>query len=58
MVTAEGLKVKLLVAVTVPVDPAIGVDGVLVQANGNKAKRAQAKQNNIDEILFMSPHLT
>jgi hypothetical protein len=59
MVTAEGLKVSLAVASTVPAEPVVvfeGLEGVdvLLQAKCRNARRAQTKQNKDVKILFMS----
>ena len=57
IVTEAGLKVLPLVAVTVPIEVVIGVEGVPAQAKGSKAKRPQAPQNKSVKILFMAVFL-
>ena len=57
IVTAEGLKVSLPVAVTVPAAPVVGVDGPPVQPMGSEAKKPQMEKNKSEIILFMGPRL-
>ena len=55
MVTAEGLKVSLLVADTVPGEDMVGEEGLGPQAHGNKTNNPKAQPNQSENILFTTP---